>query len=991
MQIRLLGSVDVVVDESVRAVPGQRRKAVLATLALHAGEVVSTDRLIDVVWGDAATGVQPNTLQRHMSYLRTVLDGGAVILARPPGYVLTGGGPPDRARRDVELTDLRVAQRLIARAARSSDPAERADQLRAALCLWRGPALADVAGSRWLEEQAERLEQIRLAALQDLLDDRLALGEHASLIPELESLAQQFPFHERIHGQLMLALYRAGRQSDALAAFQRVRRALADELGVDPGQPLRDLEAAVLRQDPALLREGGRQAAADRHDTADQQATTDRQTAPVQSDPISAAVPTGAVGAIPRQLPPAVGPFSGRAAELARLDSLLTAGRDAGRTPGAEERAGETGSVRSPDAMVIAAVSGTAGVGKTTLAVHWAHRVAGWFPDGQLYVNLRCFDPSGHPMTSAEALLGFLDALCVPRKRVPVGVDAQAALYRSVLAGKRVLVLLDNARSAEQVRPLLPGSAGCLVIVTSRNQLTPLVVTEGAHALPLDLLTVAEARDLLARRLGSARVDTDSGAVEQIITACARLPLALSITAAHAATRPSVPLVTLAAGLRDSAVRLDRLHGGDPASDIRGVFSWSYRTLSDQARELFCMIGLHPGPDLGAIAAASLAGLAPDRTGMLLTELVEAHLISEPEPGRYAQHDLLRAYAAERAHEQHDEQWRRAATRRLLDHYLQTAHAAVIAIDPARDPIDLPAAAPGVRVGDVDEHDRALAWFAAEHAALVAAIRAASEDGFDDHAWRLAWTMTTYFDWLGSPHDLVATQRVALECLLRLGDLSAQAHVHRDLGRTLARLAQYGEADVHLTRAVELYEQLDDLVGQGRTHHNLGWMADVQGRPAEALDHAQRSHRLFAAAGNRLWQARALNAIGWLCTELGDHELAIAAGREAILLLQQLGDRHGEAGTWDTVGLALRRLGDHAEAQAAFERSREIYAVLGDRTSGASVLIHLGDTRRAMGDSASAERSWRDALAVLEPVDHPDAQEARSRLDLHGAGHAAVG
>jgi DNA-binding SARP family transcriptional activator len=400
-----------VVDGIARSVAGLRRKAVLAVLALRADEVVSVDHLVEVVWGETAPHTAAATLQNHVSYLRGVLGARSAIVARPPGYTLTIA--PD-------ATDIEVAERLIRQGKKAVDPVERATTLRAAMSLWRGRPLADVAGHPWLDRHAERLADLHLVATHALVEARLDLGEHEQLVLELQQLSDEHPYDEQFCGQLMLALYRAGRQVDALASYRELRRRLDRDLGIHPGPALRDLEARILQQDASL--------------------------APA---PAIASVTT-ATGPRPAQLPPAVHAFAGRERELALLDAVLTEG-----TPHTDE----------PTAVVICAVSGTAGVGKTALAVHWAHRVASQFPDGQLYVNLRGFEAGGPAIGPAEAIWPFLDALGVPMERIPAGLDQQAALYRSVLAGKRVLVVLDNARDVEQVRPLLPGTPGCAVVV----------------------------------------------------------------------------------------------------------------------------------------------------------------------------------------------------------------------------------------------------------------------------------------------------------------------------------------------------------------------------------------------------------------------------------------------------------------------------------------------------------------------------------------------
>ncbi|OLB75554.1 MAG: hypothetical protein AUI14_20810 [Actinobacteria bacterium 13_2_20CM_2_71_6] len=866
------------------SLPGLRRKAVLAVLALNGGYVVSSQRLVDLVWGDAPPATAVNTLQAHLSQLRHVLGSKTAIRARPPGYLLDLGD---------EATDVAVAEKLIASAMRTSDPEQRAGHLRAALALWRGRPLADVAGIAWLDEQARLLEQLWLHATETLVETRLALGEHAQLVPELQRLTRDHPFNERLHGQLMLALYRAGRQADALDAYRQLRRTLADELGIDPSQLLRDLETTILRQDPAL----------------------------VPSTPQVAVAPPATP--VPAQLPLTVRAFAGRAAELAELDALLPAAGDG-----------------APNAVVISALSGTAGIGKTTLAVYWAHRVARHFPDGQLYVNLRGFDATGSIVNPIDAVRGFLQAFGIPAGRIPSDLDGAAALYRSVLAGKRVLVVLDNARNVDQVRPLLPGAPGCIAIVTSRNQLTPLVATEGAHPLTLGLLAPAEARDLLARRLGAERVAREPEAVEEIIARCDRLPLGLGIAASHAAVRPDFPLAALAARLRDAAGGLDALQGGDAATDVRVVFSWSYQALSTDAARLFRLLGLHPGPDIAAPAVASLAGLPPPKAQTLLTELVQAHLLTEYTPGRYTFHDLLRAYAAEHARSEETTADIRATTCRVFDHYLNAAHAAVLVLDPARPPIPLDEPQPGVTPHRPGDHDQALAWFAAEHPVLLAVIDRATAGGFDRWTWKLAWTMTTFFDWSGRWDDLLATQQAGLDALRRLGDRLGQAHAHRDIGRTFAQLGRYDDARSHLDRAVDLYGDLGDDAGQARTHHNLGWLWQVQGRYREALTHS-----------------------------------------EEAALMRELGDRHGEAGVWDSLAFAHHHLGAYQPAIEGYEQALTGYRELGDRYSEALVLIHLGDTREATGDVESARDTWRRALRIFEDIDQPDAAEARMRLD----------
>ena len=932
MQVRLLGPVDVVVDGEPRPVRGLRRKAVLAVLALQAGEVVSTDRLADVVWGQAAPVTAVNTLQSHMSYLRTVLGDKCAILARAPGYLLDLCG---------DGTDVREAERLLTEGMRSAEPADTARQLRQALSLWRGRPLADVTGAAWLEDQAERLDLLRLRIGQALSEARLAAGEHAQLVPELEEMAAGHPLDERIHEQLILALYRSGRQADALAVYHRLRATLDEELGIGPGQPLRDLEMAILQQDPAL------------------------------DAPVPAGAPAAPLAPVPAQLPPAVPAFTGRSAELASLDLLAD-----GATVAPAAAAGPV----APVAVGICAVSGTAGVGKTALAVHWAHRAAGRFPDGQLYVNLRGFDPAGTALDPGQALSGFLDALGVPAARIPADPDTRAGLYRSLLAGKRVLVVLDNARSADQVRPLLPGSPGCLAVVTSRDQLAGLVATEGARPLPLDLLTTADARDLLTRRLGADRVAGEPGAVGDIIAACAGLPLALTIAASRAATSPGFPLAAVAAELGEAYCALDPFHGGDHATDVRAVFSWSYRALSPQAARLFRLLGLHPGPDIPVAAAASLAAVPPGRARMLLAELTRSHLLAEPDPGRYALHDLLRAYASELAHDHETESDRHAAVRRVLDHYLHTAHNAAVALDPFVYPISAGPACPGTLTVDLATSEDALDWFTSEQAALLAAVQLAAAAGLNSHAWQLAWILSTYLLRRGFWDDQATACQAALAAARSAGDLAGQAHMLHRLAAGCAKSGRVEASHPLFAEALRLFETTGNHASQAVIHGILGWMAQREDRPAASLSHSLQSLDLYRKAGHRAGQAMALKDVGFAHAMLGNHDQAIGYCESALAAMRELGDRRWEGAIWDSLGYAHHQRGDYDEAIACYGWAIALSRDLADRFNEADTLSSLGDVHYSAGDTGAARAAWTEALWIFGEIDHPDRDKVRAKL-----------
>jgi len=669
--------------------------------------------------------------------------------------------------------------------------------------------------------------------------------------------------------------------------------------------------------------------------------------------------PTEPERPVPRQLPAAIRHFAGRAPELAALTGLVEQGEQAGGT------------------VVISAIAGTAGIGKTALAVYWAHQVADRFPDGQLYIDLRGFDPSGSPVTPAEALRGFLEALGVTAQQVPTSSQALAGLYRSLLAERRVLLVLDNARDVEQVRPLLPGSPTCLVLVTSRNQLTGLAA-EGAHPIVLDLLSDTEARVLLDRRLGTARTSDDPEAVAEIIEACARLPLALGIVAARAAAYPSFSLADLAAELRRNRGGLDAFDGGDSSTDVRAVFSWSYRQLDAATARLFRLLGLHPGPDFTAAAAASLAGLSVSRARVLLAALTRAHLVTERTSGRYSLHDLLRMYAAELAGESDHDDDRDEARDRLLDHYLYTAHAAALILDPLRQPVDLDPVRPGVAVEDMARHEQAMDWFIAEHRVLVAVFNWAAGAGLDIRTWQLAWALADFLDRRGHWYELVSTQTVALAAAERLAYLPGLARTNRYLGRVLTRLGRHDEAQTHYQRALEAFGELGDRTGQAHTHHHLNTVYERLGRHDEALSHARQAADLYREVGHRAGVAHALNTVGWSYAQLGDYEQALTHCGEAMDLLQELGDQHGQALTWDSLGYAHRHLGHAGQAVTCYRRALELFREVDDRYGEAMTLTDLGEAHLAVDDPDSARHAWQQALDLFEVIDQADDSQAEA-------------
>jgi DNA-binding SARP family transcriptional activator len=649
VEFRVLGPLEVYAQGRPVPLTSGRQRRLLAVLLLDAGRTVPLHTLVGAVWDEHPPATAKRQVQNSMWALRRLLatDAGAPHDAGPPTIV--AGYDGYRLHLATATLDANVFQDRIdtARQLRLAGQHEQAaTELRTALDLWRGPALAELT-CPVIESAATSLDEKRRATTEDWIDLELELGRHAELIGELTQLVAANPFQERFVGQLMLALHRSGRQSDALAAYRRFRDRIADELGLEPGARLQRLHTDLLSDEASLELSNAAPPVPDR------------------------------VSVIPGQLPADIAAFAGRATELNELDQLL----------------------RSHGTVTICAITGTAGVGKSALAIHWGHRIRQHFPDGQLYVNLRGFDPAGPPLEPGDVLRSFLDAFGMPPERIPVDLPGRSGLYRSLLANRRVLVVLDNARDADQVRWLLPGGRMCLVVSTSRRLLPGLVAAEGAHPVVVDLLSPAEAGQMLAARLGRERLAAEPEAVDEIIAGCARLPLAIAVAAARAATHPGFPLATIATELRAAPTALDAFASADPATDIRATFSWSYQELSAPTKRLFRLLGLHSGPDVTVPAAASLTAAHEHRARSALAELREENLLNEHTPGRYAFHDLLRAYATELVAASESEAERRTALRSIASSATAGARPTRSSVSARRTGPQAPARPPSRRGG----------------------------------------------------------------------------------------------------------------------------------------------------------------------------------------------------------------------------------------------------------------------------------------------------
>ncbi|GLF95370.1 AfsR/SARP family transcriptional regulator [Streptomyces yaizuensis] len=913
-----------------------QERALLALLLIRAGQPVALSDLVAGLWGNEPPHSAVNVIHRHVGSLRRLLEPG--LPARAAGRWLVRAAGGYQLSTDTDSLDLLAFRRLCeeARQAVAEDaPARAADLFTEALGLWRGPVAAGLAPGARALLPLDALDREHLSAVREAADTAVAAGRPGAVLAELRKAAADHPLDEPVQARLMLALAATGRRTEALSAYGAVRDRLAAELGIDPGPELLELHRAVLLDVPPGA-------------------------APPKPRP--QALP------IPAQLPHDLPTFTGRRTDLDRALALLVDGAETTGT------------------ATIAAISGMAGVGKSTFAVHLAHRLADRFPDGQLYVNLRGFDPSGAILQPVDAVRGLLDALGVPPEHIPRCPDAQAALYRSVLAGRRVLVVLDNARDTEHVRPLLPGTSGCLTLVTSRNELPGLVAAHGAHLLTLRPFDGPEARELLALRLGADRVTAEPRAVDEIIRRCAGLPLALTCLAARAAARPGFPLSAVATELRQAHGSLDAFTVPDVSVDVSTVFSWSSGTLRAASAHLFGLLALHPGPDVTAPAAAVLAGVPARRGRALLAELVGAHLVTEHAPGRYAFHDLLRAHAAELLHARHPGAEREEATDRLYGYYAATAHAACALLAPAADPVPGPPCA--TAAGSLTDDRGALAWLTAEYPVLLAVVAAAAASGRDRLACGLVWSLEPYFDRRGYWHDGLAAHRTALDLARGLDDPPTTARALRGLARAEGRVGLHDRSRPRLAAALDLAVELNDDIGRAHTHRSLGWESDQQGDTAGALRHNRRALDLFTAAGHRPGRASVLNSVGWYHARLGEFREALAHCYRALTTLQELGDRYGQAAAWDSIAYAHHHLGRHPQALAGYRNALDLYRELGVPYLEAETLNRMGDTHLATGGIEAARDSWGEALTLFTELGHPLAEQVGARLDEQRRGRA---
>jgi DNA-binding SARP family transcriptional activator/tetratricopeptide (TPR) repeat protein len=905
LELRLLGPVEARVDGRPVPLGTRKQRLVLAILALEPNRQVPMDRLVDLVWPEDPPRTATHAVRVCVSGLRAALAGagaGVDIVTRGTGYLLAA---------DPSTVDAHRFRSLLAEAREAPGDAEQVALLDRALALWTGQALAGAAPPATAQRLCAGLDEARLTATEDRLDALLRLGRHRELVDELADLVSRHPLRERLAGQQMLALYRCGRAGDALAAYRRLRADLAEQLGLDPDAALQRLELAILRDE-------------------DPQPAPPPAASPAASPAIEPAV---AAGAVPAQLPAAVAGFAGRAAELAALDALT-----------------------GPAAVAV--IGGTAGVGKTTLAVHWAQRHRDRYPDGQLYVNLRGRGP-GTPVRPEQALGGFLRALGTPAERIPLDLDEAAALYRTLLADRRMLVLLDNAEGVDQVRPLLPAGTGCLALVTSRDRLAGLAVRDGARLLRLDTLDPDEAGQVLARLLGAGRVGAEPEASAELARLCGYLPLALRIAAAQLARHPDRPVADLVDRLR-TGDRLAVLEiEGDEQSAVRAAFDLSYVVLKPEARRLFRLAGLLPGADLTAPAARALAGPGAERA---LAQLADAHLLDEPAPGRYLLHDLLRLYAQTLTAAEDGPAERDGALRRLFDFYLHTTDAAARLLYPQMQRLPLPA--PPVPVDGFADPGAALAWLEAERANLVAAVERAAADGARPVAWLLVDALRGYFWMRRHTADWLAAGGAALAAAGAAGDHAGLAAAHLCLAQARRFLSDHDAAEAHFAEAVAHAGRAGWRQGEAAATGSIANLYRDQGRLAEAAEHHRRAGDIFRQTGEPGGEAVSLTNLGNVQFDSGLLAEAAANLAGALSIYRRIGAHNAQAHVLNSLGCAYHLQGRSEAAIEHLEQALALHRAAGSREGEADTLNNLAEVHLAAGRPEVARGLAADSLAI---------------------------
>ncbi|GAA3349421.1 BTAD domain-containing putative transcriptional regulator [Amorphoplanes nipponensis] len=911
LRLRLLGAVEAHAGATPLALGPRKQRLVLGVLALEVNKAVPIDRLVDLAWPVGPPRTAGHAIKVCVSGLRGVLAGHDGVEIRTQGTGYLLAADPMR----IDVHRFRV---LLTQAGEAADDGARIALLDRALELWAGEPLQGVAAPEVCERLGVGLAEARLTAVEDRIDARLRLGHHREVIDELTGLVAAAPRRERPAAQLMLALYRSGRAADALAVARGTRHVLADQLGIDPGLPLQRLERAIMRQDPALL---------------------------LPEPP--------RIADAPAQLPAQVAGFAGRDDQLAELDALLADGAGA----------------------AVVTIGGTAGAGKTALAVQWGQRRRDRFPGGQLYLNLGGYS-NGSPVHPAQALATFLRALGVPAEQVPVDLVEAGALYRTLVSDRRLLVVLDNAAGVDTIRPLLPGGAHCVTLVTSRDRLAGLIARDGARPLTLGELTPEGAQALLNGLVG-ARATDDPAATAELARLCGRLPLPLRIAAAHLVCRPRRPVADLVEEL-SAGNRLTMLAvPGDEQSAVRAAFDLSYAALKPKASRLFRLAGLVPMAELTLPAAAALADLDPAPTRTLLSELADAHLIEELTPGRYAWHDLLHLYAAELAELEDTAAERESALLRLYECHLRTAGAAATLLYPQMQ--RLPPLARGRAGLTFSGAAAALAWLDAERSTMVALVRhGAGIDALRRCSWLLADTLRGYFWTRRYAEDWLTTAAGGLAAAEAAGDPHGRAAAHLSLAQAYRSLSRHDAAVEHFARARVDAGRAGWRQGEAAALGSIANLYRDQGRLADAAEHHRQALAIYRDTGGRGGEAVSLGNLGNVLIESGELAEGIARLAEGMAIYRELGSVNGRAMMHNSLGYAHLGAGRIAAARAEFDRALDLHREAGSREGEADTMVNMGEASRDAHDHALAARLARSGLEVAV-----DVGDQRIQADAH--------
>jgi DNA-binding SARP family transcriptional activator len=927
VEVRVLGPVEVLGPSGPAPLTGARQRLVAGLLALHAGTLVSQTRLVDALWGDDVPRTANKTLHSHVARVRQVLGSCGLpdlLVTQHPGYLL------QVATEAVDAGRFAGYARAGRRALAASDPRQAVEALRAGLALWRGDAFENAAPSGWATAEPVRLHELRLTALEDLLDAQLRLGEHDTAIDELGRLLVSHPVRERLVGLQMLALYRSGQRTDALAAFQDLRARLREQLGVDPGPELQRLHTSMLRDDRSLM-------------------------------PGAAAVPAAVGAAVPSpkpgQLPAPVGHFTGRDEELAVLRRLV---------------GGDSGEPR------IAVVCGPAGMGKTALIVQWAHEVKDHFPDGQLFLDALGHDPR-EALGAAEALARVLRGLGVPDARIPAQLSERTNLYRSLTRDKRVLLVLDNAAEAQDVLPLVPASPGSLLVVTSRYLLAALLTHHAVRLLGLAAFSVAEGRDLLVRVLGARRVEAEPEPVVRVVELCGGMPLALRIVAAKLATRPTIAIRELAAELTSEG-RLGALAVDGDSRTVRTVFASAYHALPARAARLFRLLGLHPGGTFTIHLAAVVAGACQQQADALLGTLVNAHLVTIVETGRFRFHDLIRQYAGECARADETAQARAETIGRILDWYLFIAARTNLLVDPGRDRVRPVLRYPPPQLPFPPEAGPALSFLDGERENMAPVVAYASDNGQQTVAWQLTYLLTGFFESYGHWTERIEVCRHGLRAARRVPHPPAEGLMHSALGVAYNMTRRFEEALDHLREALRLMREYGDRRGEGHAYNNIAVAHLGLHQWDRAVAALLEALALHTADGHRWGMVLALNNIGWAYSRMRDYQTGLGYLRQGLAVAREMGNANLEAMVLQSTGEAHVEHGNHAEALRCFGAALEIGRRRGDLWCEAAVLRHIAGAHLAVGDHGAALRGFQEVLAL-----------SRSIVDINGEALALAG